>query len=84
MGKNIKKYFETDEHGKHEIIEQSNGVRVKVLIEPSESYLKKKAKTQEEYQKQKLEKDKIKDREKLIQEKMRSLAITELEKEGKI
>lgn len=34
-------YEETDENGKHKVIEQKNGIKVRLLREPSTSYKKK-------------------------------------------
>ena len=79
-----KVYFETDKNGKHKIIEQSNGIIIRLLKEPSKEYIKKKEK-HEAVEADRLKKEKvIHDREKLIKDRMRDIAIAELEKEGKI
>lgn len=76
--------YETDHQGKWKVIEQTNGIKVRLLREPSEEY-KKKMQTRKEAQKIKDAEKKVKmDREKLINEKMRELAIKQLEKEGKL
>ena len=75
---------EIDEQGEKKVIEQSNGVCIKLLKKPSDEYKIKLA------QRAKKEKERIKkenenqEREKMIQEQMRKIAIEQLEKEGKM
>ena len=84
MAKIIKNYKEKDDNGEHTVKEYSNGIKVRSLVKPSEKYKQKIAARQKVQAVKSKEKQIAKDREKLIQEKMRSLAIAELEKEGKI
>lgn len=80
----IKKYIEEDKIGKHRVIEQGNGIKIRILEKPSEWYKEKQKKNAEVQQKIMAEKQIEKDREKLIREKMRELAETALKEEGKI
>ena len=73
-----------DELGEHRVIEQKNGITIKILKKPSKEYKKKIEKRNEVYKKNKEESRKKRDTEKLIKDKMRELAIKELKKEGKI
>ena len=84
MAKIIKQYRENTKWGEYTVKIYSNNIKVRSLVKPSDEYIKKKAKRNEKILKEEKEKQIIKDRENLIQEKMRSLAIAELEKEGKI
>jgi len=77
-------YNETNEIGTHKVIEKPNGIKIKLLQEPSESYKAKMKKRADEEKIKQAEQDIINQREKLIKDKMRELAIQELEKEGKI
>lgn len=75
---------EKDDQGKWKVIEQTNGIKVRLLREPSKEY-KAKLTTRKEAQKIKdAEKKIVQDREKLISDKIRELAIKQLEKEGKL
>ena len=76
--------YETDKRGEHKVIEQSNGVKIKLLQKPSAAYLKQIEKEAKKSAKLADEKRKKRDEEKLIQEKMRELAIAQLKKEGKL
>lgn len=80
-----KKYtYETNEQGKHKVIEQSNGVTVKILEEPSEKYMEKiKVRQEKNRINRKIAAEK-QAKENLIKNKMREIAIKELEEEGKI
>ena len=82
MEKTIKEV--TDELGTHRVVTQKNGITVKYLIKPSEKYLKKMQDREQKILEKKEEKRKIKERDKLINDRMRDIAIRELEKEGKI
>lgn len=87
-------YYEEDKNGKHKVLDYSkydennkligNKKTVRILQEPSKWYIDKQKKNQERLAEKKLESKKIAEREKLIKEKMRELAIAELQKEGKI
>jgi hypothetical protein len=76
--------WEETDMGKFKVLEQANGVKVKILKEPSKKWKDKQAartKIEKELQAQR----KIKsDEEKLIQDKMREMAVAALKKEGKI
>lgn len=73
-----------DEWGTHLVTKYKNGIVTSILLEPSEKYLEKMAKKNKEREKYKKEMKIKQVKEKLIQDKMRELAIKELEKEGKI
>lgn len=77
-------YFEEDKSGKHKVIEKPNGIKIRLLKEPSQWYKDKQAKRAAEAAERQAARKIIDDREKLIKDKMRELAITELEAEGKI
>ena len=82
--KAIHYFYETDKQGKHKVIEQSNGVKIRLLIEPSEDY---KAKAAEEQEAEALRLEaamEAEEKERLIKNKMRELAIKELKDEGKL
>ncbi len=79
MGKTV-----IDEWGEHLVTEHKNGIVTSLLVKPSEKYKEKMAKKNKDRQKYKEEKRKKQEKEKLIQDKMRELAIKELEKEGKL
>jgi hypothetical protein len=76
--------YEENEWGRYKVLTQANGVRVKILREPSEKYRDKMAKRAAEEKKRQAELKVKKDKEKLINDKMREMAIKALEKEGKI
>lgn len=80
--KNI--YFEEDEKGKHKVLEQANGIKIKLLREPSEAYKAKMAERAEADRIKMESEDKKRADEKLINDKMKELAIAELKKEGKL
>ena len=80
MGEEIIK----DELGEHKIIKQKNGITIKILRKPSAEYKKKIEERNKIYIKNKEESRQKKEKEKLIKNKMRELAIKELEKEGKL
>ena len=84
MAKRIKTYKHSNEWGEYTVHEYSNGIIVKSLTKPSKKYKDKIEKRQSEHKKKQAEKEKVQAREKLITEKMRELAIQELEKEGKL
>lgn len=77
-------YYETDDIGTHKVIEYPSGRKIRLLKNPSESYLAKIKNRNESInianENRRIEKEK----EKLIQSKMRELAIAELQKEGKL
>jgi hypothetical protein len=80
----IRTYEEFDKIGKHKVIEQSNGIKIRLLKEPSEWY-KEKQKEKDKKRKEKQEEIKIEhERQKLISVKMKEIAIRELEQEGKL
>ena len=80
--KYVRTYFEEDETGKHECFEQSNGVTVKILREPSEAY-EAKRKIEAEKDKIRMDAEKIQqEREALIQQRMHENAEKELIEEG--
>lgn len=80
----MKTYLETDELGEHKVIEQKNGIKIRLLKKPSKEYAAK-LKVRGEKEKERMAKEKVEqDKEKLIRDKMRQLAIQDLEKEGKI
>jgi hypothetical protein len=77
-------YLETDSLGEHKIIEQKNGIKIRLLKKPSKEYAAK-LKVRGEKDKERMAKEKIEqDMEKLIRERVRENAIKELKKEGKI
>jgi len=84
MGKEIDFIYETDENGKHKVFEHKNGIKVRLLIEPSKKYKDKMEKNRLELKKQQDEKRKVIEKEKFIKDKIRELAIKELEEEGKL
>lgn len=73
-----------DNIGTHKVIEQKNGITVKILEKPSSEYRKKMTKNKKIHAEIKKAERERAEREKLIQDKIRELAIQELEKEGKI
>ena len=84
MGQEIKKYKEINNNGEYEVKEFSNGIKTKILINPSEEYINKKNILNKKMREKKEELKKKKAKEKLIQDRMRDIAIRELEKEGKL
>lgn len=76
--------MERDHMGEHKVIEQKNGITVRLLRKPSPEYRAKLKRRADEDRKKREEKAVIKERERKIQEKMRELAIRELEKEGEL
>jgi hypothetical protein len=76
--------YEENEWGRYKVLTQANGVKVKILREPSEKYRDKMKKRHAEEKKRQAELKVKKDKEKLINDKMREMAIKALEKEGKI
>jgi len=77
-------YFETDEIGEHKVIEKANGVKIRLLKKPSKEY-KAKLEQRAKKEKERREKEQIEqNKEKLIRNRMREIAIKELEKEGKL
>ena len=75
---------EKDLQGTWKVKEQRNGVKVRLLRDPSPEYKAKMKARREANAIKEAEKKIERDREKLIQEKIRELAIKQLEKEGKI
>ncbi|MFA5423700.1 MAG: hypothetical protein WC374_07555 [Phycisphaerae bacterium] len=77
-------YWEEDELGRHKVIEQANGIKIKLLKEPSEFYKDKMKKRADADAIKRAEQATAKERERLVQAKMRELAEAELKTEGKI
>lgn len=75
-------YTETNNCGEHKVLEQQNGIKIKLLRKPTPEYLEKlreRARQEEERRQE----EKIQEaREKLIKQRMREIAIKELEDEG--
>jgi hypothetical protein len=80
----MKKYIEEDEIGQHRVIEQGNGIKIRILEKPSDWYKKKQKDNAAKERERQAVRDVEKEKEKLIKNKMRELAISELQKEGKI
>jgi len=76
--------METNDQGEWKVQEQSNGISVRILKNPSEEYKKKlkdrqgKQKISDDIQKGRLEQDR------LIKDRMREIAVRELQEEGKL
>jgi hypothetical protein len=79
-----KEYFETTWKGEEKVIEQTNGVTVRVLKKPSPEYLKMKADAAAARKPQEDARKAAQERERLIQERMRKIAEDQLTAEGKI
>jgi hypothetical protein len=77
-------YWEEDELGRHKVIEQANGIKIKLLKEPSEFYKDKMKKRADADAIKRAEHEEKKAREQLVKTKMRELAEAELKKEGKL
>lgn len=72
-------YMETDALGEHKVIEKTNGIKIRILRNPSVEYAKK-LKERAEQEKVRMTKEKEKqDQEKIIQNKIREIAIRELQ-----
>lgn len=76
--------YETNQWGKYKIIEQTNGITIRLLREPSQKYLdlitkRKAADAPKEARRRKEE-----EKQRLIQEEMKNLAIENLKKAGKL
>lgn len=84
MAKEIKEYYEENEWGRYKIKEKSNGIKVRLLIEPSQAYKDKMAKRQAEFKVKYEAEQKELEKKKLIDSKMRELAIKQLQDEGKL
>lgn len=80
----MKTYMEEDKIGKHKVIEHDNGIKVRILREPSEWYKEKQRVNAEKEAVRQAELQAKQEQEKLIKDKMRELAIAELTKEGKL
>ncbi len=77
-------YYEEDAIGKHKVIEKPNGIKIRILQEPSPEYTKK-LQERKVKDKDKMEKENKKNaEEKLIRDEMRNIAIDKLKKEGKL
>jgi hypothetical protein len=75
----MKIYIETDNIGEHKVIEQKNGIKIRILKKPSPEYAEKlKARAEKEKIRMTEEKEK-QDQEKIIQNKMREIAIREIQ-----
>ena len=77
-------YYEEDKIGKHKVLEQPNGIKIRLLREPSAWYLEKQQKNAAAAAEKKAAADEKKAREKLIASKMREMAEAALIAEGKI
>ncbi len=77
-------YYEEDKIGRHKVIEQPNGIKIRLLKEPSEWYRDKQQKKADAERVKREELAEIKAKEKLITERMREIAVRELEAEGKL
>lgn len=76
--------METDEQGEKKIIEQSNGICIKILKKPSAEYKSKLAlRAEKEKKRMQIEKEN-QERDKLIKERMYKIAEEQLKNEGKI
>lgn len=75
---------EKDKWGEYKVIEQRNGIKVRLMKKPSAAYRKKMDKRKKENEKIMKEENKIAEKEKLIQNRIRETAIKELKKEGKL
>ena len=84
MGQHMKTYLETDNIGVHKVIEYPNGRKIRVLKEPSEWYKEKQRKKAEAAKIEAESRRVAQEKENLIKQKMRELAIKELEAEGKM
>ena len=80
----IKQYEESDVNGKYRCKQYRNGIITRALFEPSKQYKEKQEKIKVLSQKKKIEFEEKQRKEKLIKDKMRELAIQQLEKEGKL
>ncbi|MCP4651434.1 MAG: hypothetical protein GY853_15315 [PVC group bacterium] len=80
----IKTENETTEHGEFKVQTQSNGIKVRILKKPSASYKAKMEKRAEAEKARQVIEDERLARERLIKERMRDIAIKQLEDEGKI
>jgi len=79
-----KVYEETDKYGKHKVIEQPNGVKIRILKEPSAWYQSKLEERSAAAEQHEIESRARAEQEQLIKDKMRELAIKELQSEGKL
>ena len=77
-------YYEEDKIGRHKVIEQPNGIKIRLLKEPSEWYKEKKKKKADEERARKAIADEAKARESLIKQRMRDIAEQQLISEGVI
>ncbi len=77
-------YEEEDKIGKHKVIEQPNGIKIRILKEPSDWYKQKMKKRAEKEKEERKKQEEMEKKERLIREKIREIAIRELEKEGKL
>lgn len=75
-------YYEDDKIGKHKVIEQPNGVKVRLLVEPSEWYTDKQRVNGEKQKQAAAEKQKIEKANKAIQDRMKDIAKQQLIDEG--
>jgi len=80
----IKTYMETTPSGVYKVQEQSNGIKVKFLREPSMAYIEKRERRRIKEEEKAVEEKIRTDKERLIKIKMREIAIRELESEGKL
>lgn len=77
-------YYEEDAIGKHKVIEKPNGIKIRILKEPSKEYTKKMQLRKEKEKEMRLQQEKKINEEKLIKEEMRKQAIESLKKQGKL
>jgi len=79
-----KRSFETDWRGKHKVIEQPNGIKIRLLKEPSAEYLEKIRLREEKIKAIDVKQSVEIEKQKLIQAKIKEIAERELKEEGKI
>jgi len=80
----MKKYIEKTDIGEMEVIEQSNGIKIKQLKKPNAKYRAKLKKMNDEQKKHDKERDEKLKKEKIIKQRMREIALRELREEGLI
>jgi hypothetical protein len=84
MGKGLIMEIIKNKIGEHKVLKSKGGITIKILKVPSDKYAKKMKRQKEKIKKQIKEDEKNNAREKVIQERIRKLAIKQLEEEGKI
>lgn len=76
--------YETNQWGKYKIIEQTNGITIRLLREPSQKYLDLIAERKAADAPKEAGRRKEEEKQRLIQEEMKNLAIENLKKAGKL